>query len=240
MIDWLLGNSEAPMVALGERSLPLVIQRRANARRMVMRLAPDGSEVRLTVPRWCRTAEALAFARSSADWLEGQLDALMPPAPPLPGGTISYRGQDHRIDWGLAYPRSPQLGEGAIRIGGPAEGMERRLQRWLEKEAVRLMEVDLAHFCATAGCTVPPLGLSRAQRRWGSCSAKGAIRINWRLIQAPDAVRRSVVAHEVAHLLHFDHSPAFHQTLRAIFDDDLKTANRWLKDYGRSLYAAFG
>lgn len=81
---------------------------------------------------------------------------------------------------------------------------------------------------------------SRAQKRWGSCSDKSRIRLNWRLVQAPDYVRRSVVAHEVAHLVHFDHSPAFHALLGEIYEGDIKLADGWLKQYGRSLYASFG
>ena len=106
--------------------------------------------------------------------------------------------------------------------------------------ALRLLADDLAHYCLRDGRRAPPLALSRAQRRWGSCAADGAIRINWRLIMAPDAVRRSVVAHEVAHLTHFDHSPAFHAHLGALFEGDVSAANRWLKREGRSLYAHFG
>jgi len=82
--------------------------------------------------------------------------------------------------------------------------------------------------------------LSNARRRWGSCAADGAIRINWRLIMAPDFVRRSVVAHEVAHLVHFNHSPAFHACLKGLFDGDLAAADSWLKREGRSLYQPFG
>jgi predicted metal-dependent hydrolase len=85
-----------------------------------------------------------------------------------------------------------------------------------------------------------PVALSRAQRRWGSCSDRARIRINWRLVQAPDFVRRSVVAHEVAHLVHFDHSPAFHALLGDIYEGEIGVADRWLKERGRSLYAAFG
>jgi predicted metal-dependent hydrolase len=127
-----------------------------------------------------------------------------------------------------------------LRIGGPEEGLAPRLRRWLESEARRLLEDDLAFYCARAGHAAPPLRLSRAQRRWGSCSDRQAIRINWRLVQAPDAVRRSVVAHEVAHLTHFDHSPAFHAWLGELFEGDLRAADGWLKAHGRSLYAAFG
>jgi predicted metal-dependent hydrolase len=49
-----------------------------------------------------------------------------------------------------------------------------------------------------------------------------------------------VVAHEVAHLTHFDHSPAFHTLLGALFDEDLRAADAWLKAHGRTLYATFG
>ena len=57
---------------------------------------------------------------------------------------------------------------------------------------------------------------------------------------APDAVRRSVVAHEVAHLIHFDHSPRFHALLGELFEGDLPAANAWLKQHGRGLYQPFG
>jgi predicted metal-dependent hydrolase len=53
-------------------------------------------------------------------------------------------------------------------------------------------------------------------------------------------VRRSVVAHEVAHLVHFDHSPAFHACLAAIFEGNVDEANGWLKRYGPGLYQPFG
>src|SRR5690606_31454943 len=114
------------------------------------------------------------------------------------------------------------------------------LRRWLEGEARPLLAEDLAHYCALAGRDAPKLALSNARRRWGSCAANGAIRINWRLIMAPDCVRRSVVAHEVAHLVHFDHSARFHALLRELFEGDLAAANAWLKREGQNLYRPFG
>jgi predicted metal-dependent hydrolase len=240
MIDWLRRELADPRIVLGERELPVAIRRHPRARRMTLRLAPDGEEVRVTVPRWGRTAEALAFAESRRAWLEAQLAKAARAAPPAPGGTVGYRGREFAIAWDPALPRRPVAGDGEIRLGGPEHGLAQRLRRWLESEALRLMAEDLADYCAAAGRAAPPLRLSRAQRRWGSCSGAGAIRVNWRLVQAPDAVRRSVVAHEVAHLVHFDHSPAFHALLREIYDGDLKAADRWLKEHGRTLYAAFG
>ena len=240
MIDWLLRPAKEPAVHLAGRDVPLAIRRHARATRLTMRLAPDGNEVRVTIPKWGRTQDAVAFAASRTAWLEQQLAALPPPCPPAPDGIVRWRGQDLRIAWSASHPRRPALAEGEVRLGGPRDTVSARLKRWLEAEAIGVLNHDLAHYCARAGVPVPQLGLSRATRRWGSCSGKGVIRINWRLVMAPDHVRRSVVAHEVAHLAHFDHSPAFHAHLAAVYDGDLAAADLWLKREGRALYAAFG
>ena len=110
----------------------------------------------------------------------------------------------------------------------------------MQGEARALFSADLADYAPLAGVIVPPLALSNAQRRWGSCSTSGVVRLNWRLVMAPDHVRRSVVAHEVAHLVHFDHSPRFHAFLAEMFEGEIDAANRWLVRHGRSLYAPLG
>ena len=240
MIDWLRRENQNPSVTVAGRELPLAIRRHPRATRLTMRLAPDGSEVRVTLPRWGRTSDAMVFAHKRIDWLEQQLAAVPRAEPPRPGGTVLYRGQELAIAWQPPLPRRPALAVGQLRLGGPAETVAARVRRWLEAEALRLLDEDLAHYCAEAAVPAPQLRLSRAVRRWGSCSGAGCIRINWRLIQAPDDVRRSVVAHEVAHLVHFDHSPAFRALLGKLFEGDIGQADGWLKRHGRGLYAAFG
>lgn len=240
MLDWLRTPRTPPVVAIGDTQLPIAIRRLGQARRMTLRLAPDGSEARVSIPRWATTAEAVAFARSRADWLARQLDTLPVATPPAPGGALCYRGVELPIVHDPAWPRQPRLRDDAICLGGPTESVTQRLHRWLRREALAVIGDDLATYCQRDGRPAPRLSLSSARRRWGSCAADGTIRINWRLIMAPDAVRRSVVAHEVAHLSHFDHSPAFHAHLAALFEGDIAAANRWLKREGRKLYAAFG
>ena len=240
MIDWLRRRPEDLSLDIAGTRLPIALRRNGRAQRMTMRLAPDGSEIRITVPSWCRTQEALDFARSRQGWLESQLGQVPRVQAIGPGAQFTFRGDPVLVDWRRDAPRRPVLNDGALVLGGPEPSLPARLRRWLEQEALTLLEADLAHYCAQAGRDAPALSLSRAQRRWGSCSSNGTIRINWRLVQAPDPVRRSVVAHEVAHLVHFDHSPAFHALVDRIFEGDLPAADRWLKQHGRSLYAAFG
>ena len=241
MLDWLRRDPRAiPVISIAGRELPIVVRRLDRARQMTMRLAADGSEVRISIPKWGRTAEALAFAQSRQAWLQNQIAALPAPVAIGPGATIRYRGEALLVHHVPDAKRRPLLDDGALLVGGPETSLQARLHRWLEAEARTLLAHDIADYCDRASRPVPRLALSRARRRWGSCAADGAIRINWRLIMAPDFVRRSVVAHEVAHLIHFDHSPAFHACLQALFEGDVSAANAWLRREGRGLYAPFG
>ena len=240
MIDWLRREALEPEVEIGGRVVPVAIRRNARARRLTLRLAPDGSEVRVTLPRWCASREAIAFVHARKDWLGAQLAKVPSSRPPEVGGTLLYRGRELTIEWTARGKRTPEVEGDRVLVGGPQENLAPRLRRWLEREALALIGEDVSYFADRAGVPVPALRLTRAQRRWGSCSTSGTVRINWRLVQAPDHVRRSVVAHEIAHCLHFDHSPAFHAALARIFDGDVAAADAWIKANGRSLYAAFG
>ena len=244
MIDWLREDHRNPAVSLSDRVLPIAIRRHARATRLTMRLAPDGSELRITLPRWGRTRDALVFANARIEWIETQLAAIPEPVEIAPGARIPYRGQELHLAWRKEAKRKPVLADYALHVGGPQASLQTRIRRWLEGEALHHLDKDLAYYCERGEQDVPELRLSRAQRRWGSCTGERetgrCIRINWRLIMAPDFVRRSVVAHEVAHLTHFDHSPAFHALLRELFEEDISRADTWLKREGRQLYAAFG
>jgi predicted metal-dependent hydrolase len=240
MISWLERAGLIPQLELAGRAVPIALKRHPTARRLTMRLAPDGSEVRITLPRWALSEEAIAFAHARKDWLAAQLARVPERAAPVEGGEVRYRGRSLRIEWHANALRRPAIIAETLRCGGPAAGLEVRLKRWLAAEALSLCVADMQHYCAAADLAPVPVSLSGAQKRWGSCSDRRRIRINWRLVQAPDFVRRSVVAHEVAHLVHFDHSRAFHALLARIYEGEIAAADRWLKEHGRGLYAAFG
>ncbi len=227
-------------LALPDGPLPLLVRPHNTARRMTLRLSPDWREARVTVPLGVPLREGALFARSRADWLMHQRAAAPQIAPLAHGDSLPFRGSDLRIEWSATAGRRPVISEDRLLLGGPPDGLPRRVQRWLEAEALALCREDLRGYCSAADVSVPDLRLSRATRRWGSCSTSGTVRINWRLVMAPDDVRRSVVAHEVAHLVHFDHSPAFHALLARLYGPGLPAADRWLKREGRSLYRHFG
>ena len=97
------------------------------------------------------------------------------------------------------------------------------------------MSLETAEYAAQAGVTVAGVSLGDADTRWGSCSAAGRIRYNWRLILAPPAVRRWVVAHEVAHRRHMNHGTAFKALEAKLFDGDVAAARSFLRRLGPRL-----
>jgi predicted metal-dependent hydrolase len=100
-----------------------------------------------------------------------------------------------------------------------ADQIRDSVQAWLMRQAKRLFTERLNHFAPPLGVQWRKLSLSSAGTRWGSASADGAIRLNWRLIHFKQSVIDYVVVHELSHLRVMDHSPRFWDTVRAVVPD---------------------
>ena len=118
------------------------------------------------------------------------------------------RGQEGGWLLQLGHPREPRVGD-----------LDRVLERALRQRALDHFTPRLADYCQRLGVAVPPLALSAARTRWGSCSQQSGIRLNWRLLHFPPALGDYVVAHEVAHLREMNHSPRFWQVVAALYPD---------------------
>lgn len=91
-----------------------------------------------------------------------------------------------------------------------------------------------AHFQQFTGGTYSRITIRDQKTRWGSCSARGTLSFNWRLMLAPPAILDYVVVHELCHLTHMDHSAAFWQAVEAVYPD-YRSARKWLKEHGQEL-----
>ena len=108
--------------------------------------------------------------------------------------------------------------------------------RWLRVRAKAVLDAETRAMARDNDLTVASVGVGDPRSRWGSCTSSGAIRYSWRLILAPPDVRRATVAHELAHLLHMDHSPAFHAAHARIMGGDPRPARAWLRAHGAELH----
>lgn len=130
------------------------------------------------------------------------------------------------------------LPEGLLVTGiaeGDAAGLKQVVCRFFQREAALRFPSRLAELARACRRQPSGLQLSSARTRWGSCTAAGVIRLNWRLLQAPPAVLDYVIAHELAHLEHMNHSPAFWAETARLYPD-WQTARRWLKQHGAELF----
>ncbi len=197
---------------------------------------PRDGTARLTIPLRAPAGPALAWAETKRGWVEAQRARRPEGVPITPGMLLPLGDEQLRLDWSERYPRSPKRIGDVLRVGGPADLVDARVLRWLQREALAVLTAETAEFAAIAGVTVTAVGIGDATSRWGSCSTSGGIRYSWRLILAPAFVRRATVAHEVAHRVHMDHSARFHALVETIFGEDPSPARRWLRTHGVALH----
>lgn len=212
------------------------VVRHPTARRVKLAFDPASGRVRLIVPRRSSARAALAWAEQHRDWIAAQREKLPEARPFVDGATIPFGDTTLTIVWREGSSRIVHREGDLLMLSGPPETIARRVEAWLRREALLLLAEDTAHYAAQAGVTVEKVAIGDPRGRWGSCSGSGAIRYNWRLALAPEAVRRATAAHEVAHRVHMDHSPAFHALVARLYGSDPAPHRRWLRINGASLH----
>src|SRR5579884_803603 len=229
----LTGHSEAALEAA--LPAPIVVRRIRSAKRLRLRFDERSRTFSLTCPwRMCRRT-ALAWAVDQREWIEGQLARAVPGLPFVPGSTLPVNGQTVTVVWDPNARRKPALGAGELRVGGPLTSLPRRIETFLKAHALEVMSRDVADYAAVIDVKAAGVSVGDAGTRWGSCSSKGRIRLSWRLICAPVDVRRFVVAHEDAHLVHLDHSTRFKALEAKLYGPGLQQARSELRRIGPRL-----
>lgn len=214
---------------------PLRLVVHPRARRLRLACDPVRGEFRLTLPPRTPARKAIAWADEHRGWAVEQASSGGAPERVQHGTLVPFRGRELTVCWDPAHPRTPCLVGDELRLGGPREAIARRVERWLKDEARAVLTRETHDYAARGGLACASVSIGDPRSRWGSCSARGTIRYNWRLIMAPDEVRRATVAHEVAHLGHLDHSARFHALHAALFEGDPVAARAWLRTHGQAI-----
>ena len=230
---WSSARSEAALLA--ELPAPIEIRPIRGARRLRLRYDDVRGILKLTCPARTSRRSALKWAIDQREWIEAQLARAEPCEPFLHEATIPIEGVETRLVWAEGEPRTPSLAPGELRCGGREDGFERRVTTWLKRRALDTMSQEVAEYCDAAGVKATGVSVGDAGSRWGSCSSDGRIRLSWRLILAPPNVRRHVVSHEVAHLVHLNHGPQFKALEARLFGIGLAEAKSDLRAVGPRL-----
>ena len=124
----------------------MILRVSPRAQRMRLHVDPRTRAVTLTVPKRMSRRRALAWAAGHRAWVERALAAIPEAVPFAPGAIVPLYGLPHRLDWDPARPRRIERGEGRLVAGGPADGLERRLLRWLKAHALDLLGRETREF----------------------------------------------------------------------------------------------
>jgi hypothetical protein len=219
----------------GSPPVEVHLRRSARARRFSLRVSRLDGRVTLSMPLRAREGEALAFLRGHEGWLRETLQAL-------PGSAVE------RVGIGTALPVEGRVlllssGSGrAVRaegdrllVPGDPSTAGARVAAWLKVLARDRLADASARYAAQVGRPHGALALRDTRSRWGSCSPDGRLMYSWRLILAPPAVLDYVCAHEVAHLVEMNHSPAYWAVVARICPG-WQAHRAWLRTEGQALH----
>lgn len=228
------GSVAESWLRVGPHSVPLRVVPNRRARRYVLRLTREGA-ARVTVPRGGSAVEARRFAESHVAWLERQLlrQATLKGRPRTwaLGTSILFRGEPVRLEPGVnGETACIRFGAESVPVKNELADLRPELERYLRRLASQELSARTLELAASHGIHVQRISVRNQRSRWGSCSRRGTISLNWRLIQAPPFVRDYIVLHELAHLRHMNHSSRFWREV-ALLCPGYLDAEKWLKQH---------
>lgn len=211
------------MLQLGDAAVPFALKR--SRRRRTLGLTVTPREVRIHAPSWTPREEIECYVQQQHDWLHRAWIRLQARATqPFSESTaeVRYLGRTLALEIRSSLFVDIQRHGDILRVHAPLDADVGILVRsWLHAQASRLLAWRLARIARRLGRAPGRFALTDAQTQWGSCTRRGHVRLNWRLVQAPLALIDYVAAHELAHLVHLDHSPRFWAQVAALCPDAL-------------------
>jgi predicted metal-dependent hydrolase len=224
---------ESSAVQFGRTLLAYQIRRSQRRSTVSIAVVPQEGLV-VTAPVKATTERLDALVRRKGAWIAQRLkhqDELPPTLPPrefVSGETFKYLGRQCRLRVKVGTP------VGQVRLHGSYLGLildktlpasqrtpraRQALVEWYRAKAREYLPRRAAQWAPKLGLPEPRIVVAEPPKRWGSTTKNGTVRINWRVLQCPASLVDYVVAHELVHLIHEDHSRAFWATLGRIMPD---------------------
>ena len=221
-------------VNLRGRDLPLRIRRNPRARRIILRVDANTGGAIVTLPSRTSEREALLMVQEKTDWLLSSLAALPSKILFQNGSQIPLLGLDYLVCHDPNVKAVAIKCDNKIYMGGRSEHLTRRLGDWLRKEAKAEIQPRAFRMATQLSRKIGRITIRDTKSRWGSCASNGNLSFCWRLIMTPEWVLDYVIAHEVSHLRHMNHSRAFWQTVESL-DVRVDDARAWLNNNAAQL-----
>jgi hypothetical protein len=205
------------------------------ARRAALRVDGRTGHVNLIVPPRMSKAQAIAFARVHAGWIAARLKRRQPPVPFADGAVIPVFDRPHRIRHRPEARGTVWVEGSELHVAGVAEHVARRVGDWLTTQLRATLAPLARDKAGRLDRRVGHISLRDTTSQWGSCAVSGDLCFSLRLVFAPPEVVDYVVAHEIAHLVHHNHSTRFWALTATLTQSDVAACKAWLRRHGPAL-----
>jgi len=205
------------------------------SKKVSLRIDKDGRVV-LTFPWRISEKEALNLVRDNLQKIKASVQIFSEQFVYNGGDTLLYLGVPRKIvfDSSVLVPFSYNMDKFVLNPRY-VDNVYVLARRWLVKKAEEYLPKRLMELAQKLGVRYKKVQVRDVRSRWGSCSSKGTISLNWRLIMAPIDVIDYVLIHELAHIVHPNHSKYFWRYV-ATFCPDYKLHRSWLRKNGQHLF----
>jgi predicted metal-dependent hydrolase len=208
---------------------------RSSRRTVSIEIAHDGSLI-VRAPYMVSSSRVEGFIKQKLGWIaKRRADLLTHCVTPVQktfsdGELFLYRGTSYPLELRPAGRGSVELSGSIIVSGSHTADPLKALLSWYKKEARALLEERLLLWSRKTGLRYSTMRLSGARTRWGSCTSRSVISLNWRLVMAPLSVLDYVVVHELVHTQVYNHTAEFWREVGKIIPD-YKVKRDWLKKH---------
>lgn len=230
-------------VVFAGQVVPCVIRRSLKARYARLEIRP-GAGLFAIIPRNFPLQRVPEILRRKQVWITANLGKCGPVSPPAGSGvwggavTLPYLGREVPV---VILPANGRRGDVTleadrlvVRLAAGDDNPGRALERWYRAQAARLLQDKAERAGAGMGVRYNRLTVRGQKSRWGSCSPRGNLSLNWKLLLAPEPVIDYVVIHELAHLREMNHSRRFWQ-LVAEYCPGWRQPKKWLREHAGHL-----
>jgi len=222
---------ETSSVDFGATRIAYAIYRTARTKTVSIAVDADSGVV-LAAPTHVTVARLDQMVRAKAKWIVSAVRHTSDRPPPMTarefvsGETFLYAGRQYRLRVVVGSEDGVSLSGGRLVVSVPRGAQGRRdeavranLIAWYRERAEERLRALVAVWAERTGTTPSKVSVAAQARRWGSCSASGEVRLNWRIVGAGKRLVEYVVAHELVHLRYGDHTPAFWRALGKAMPD---------------------
>ncbi|WP_052046144.1 M48 family metallopeptidase [Candidatus Paracaedibacter symbiosus] len=220
--------------------ITVTVQRHAAAKTLRLRIDRLKKKPVVMAPKRLSLEKITAFVWQHQEWLITQLATFSKTN--THASEILFQGKNYQLVFqstshkrlNVAFNHEQQL----ICHNMDSDLIKVRLKPIFRREALQQLEKHCSDFATRLEVSFKGIQIKDYKSRWGSCRQDGLLSFSWRLILAPPFILEYVGAHEVAHLVHLNHSPDFWRVVAALFPQ-YKQAREWLKQNGSTLFQHF-